>query len=141
MRALYIRTTRDKPISYMFISQVLLRLRFSSFVVYKHRIFQLFILASLLLRCGLRGGYVEVVGLHNDVMKELKKLQSAQLCANTVGQIVVDCVTNPPKPGDESYNLFMQVCTSHSGTFRKQRISPFGTINLLHTGLSGRQAS
>ena len=43
-------------------------------------------------------------------MIELKKLQSAQLCSNTVGQIVVDCITNPPKPGDESYELFMHVC-------------------------------
>lgn len=44
-------------------------------------------------------------------MQELKKLQSAQLCANSVGQVVMDCITNPPKPGDESYDLFMKVCT------------------------------
>jgi len=56
--------------------------------------------------CGLRGGYVEVIGLADDVLLELKKLQSAQLCSNTVGQIVVDCITNPPKPGDESYDLY-----------------------------------
>ena len=64
-------------------------------------------------RCGLRGGYVEVIGLADEVLQELKKLQSAQLCANTVGQIVVDCITNPPKPGDESYDLYKKVCISH----------------------------
>ena len=42
-------------------------------------------------------------------MAQLQKLQSAQLCANSIGQIVVDCITNPPKPGDESYDLFMLV--------------------------------
>ncbi|XP_065065372.1 alanine aminotransferase 1-like [Rhopilema esculentum] len=57
--------------------------------------------------CGIRGGYVEVIGLRDDVMVQLQKLQSAQLCANSIGQIVVDCITNPPKPGDESYDLFM----------------------------------
>lgn len=61
------------------------------------------------LRCGLRGGYLEVVGLDNDVMAQLKKLQSAQLCANSIGQIVVDCITNPPSPGEESHELFMSV--------------------------------
>ena len=63
----------------------------------------------LLLRCGLRGGYLEAVGLDDDVMAQLKKLQSAQLCANSIGQIVVDCITNPPRPGEESYELFMLV--------------------------------
>ncbi len=67
------------------------------------------IILYILFRCGLRGGYVEVVGMQDDVMSQLKKLQSAQLGSNVVGQIVVDCIMDPPLPGDESYDLFMKV--------------------------------
>lgn len=56
--------------------------------------------------CGLRGGYVEVVGLDKDVMKQVQKLQSAQLGSNVVGQLVLDCITDQPKSGDDSYDLF-----------------------------------
>ena len=59
---------------------------------------------------------MEVIGLADDVLLELKKLQSAQLCSNTVGQIVVDCITNPPKPGDESYDLYKKVGMPHHNT-------------------------
>lgn len=58
--------------------------------------------------CGLRGGYVEILGLDANVHYQLNKLQSAQLGSNVTGQLVMDCIVNPPKPGDESYNLFMQ---------------------------------
>lgn len=58
--------------------------------------------------CGLRGGYVEVLGLDDDVHYQLNKLQSAQLGSNVVGQVVLSCIVNPPKPGDPSYDLFMQ---------------------------------
>lgn len=61
------------------------------------------------LRCGLRGGYVEVIGLEPSVLAELNKLQSAQLGANTIGQLAMDCIVNPPKPGDPSYRLFIEV--------------------------------
>ncbi|XP_067948201.1 alanine aminotransferase 1-like [Watersipora subatra] len=56
--------------------------------------------------CGLRGGYVEVVNLDDDVMAMLNKLNSAKLCSNTHGQATMDCVVKPPQPGDPSYELF-----------------------------------
>jgi len=56
--------------------------------------------------CGLRGGYVEVIGLDDDIHLQLNKLQSAQLGSNVVGQVVMDCVVNQPKEGDASYELF-----------------------------------
>jgi len=58
--------------------------------------------------CGLRGGYVEVIGLDQDIHYQLNKLQSAQLGSNVVGQVVMDCVVNQPKKGDASYDLFIQ---------------------------------
>jgi len=58
--------------------------------------------------CGLRGGYVEVIGVDEDVRYQLNKLQSAQLGSNVVGQLVMSCVVNQPKKGEPSYELFMQ---------------------------------
>ncbi|CAB4038392.1 alanine aminotransferase 1 [Paramuricea clavata] len=58
--------------------------------------------------CGIRGGYVEVLGLDEDVRYQITKLGSARLCSTSIGQIVMDCVVNPPKEGDESYPLFIK---------------------------------
>ena len=64
------------------------------------------------LRCGLRGGYVEIIGLDDDVHYQLNKLQSANLGSNVTGQLVMECVVNPPKSGQPSHDLYMKVCHS-----------------------------
>ncbi|XP_041328639.1 alanine aminotransferase 2-like [Pyrgilauda ruficollis] len=56
--------------------------------------------------CGLRGGYMEVVNLHPEVKAELAKLVSVRLCPPVPGQMVLDVVMDPPKPGDPSYERF-----------------------------------
>jgi aspartate/methionine/tyrosine aminotransferase len=56
-------------------------------------------------RCGKRGGYLELTNFHESVREQLYKLASIGLCPNLVGQVVVDVMVNPPKPGDESYEL------------------------------------
>ena len=43
------------------------------------------------------------------VKAELKKLASAQLCSSVLGQISMDIVVNPPRPGEPSYELFVKV--------------------------------
>lgn len=53
--------------------------------------------------CGLRGGYVEVLNLDPQVKAMLLKLISAMLCPTVHGQTTLDCVVNPPMPGEESY--------------------------------------
>jgi alanine transaminase len=43
---------------------------------------------------------------------EVKSLLSAtaacKLCPTVLGQAAVDCAVNPPQPGDESYQLYIQ---------------------------------
>lgn len=56
--------------------------------------------------CGLRGGYVELTNFHPDTVAELYKLVSVQLCPNSVGQLAVALMVNPPKEGDESYESY-----------------------------------
>eukprot|EP00249_Psilotum_nudum_P015029 c25128_g1_i2 orf=531-2000(-) len=56
--------------------------------------------------CGRRGGYMEVIGFDSDVKDQLYKVASVNLCSNVPGQILMSLVMNPPKSGDESYELF-----------------------------------
>lgn len=58
--------------------------------------------------CGLRGGYMEVVNLDPFVKAQLNKLISTKLCSSSVGQCAMSIVTNEPKPGDPSHDLFIQ---------------------------------
>ncbi|CAL4123543.1 unnamed protein product, partial [Meganyctiphanes norvegica] len=57
--------------------------------------------------CGLRGGYAEVLNLDPEVKAMYLKSISAKLCPTTLGQAVMECVTNPPKPGEASYESFI----------------------------------
>lgn len=57
--------------------------------------------------CGHRGGYVEFRNIPADVLYEMVKQQSISLCANISGQIATFLMVDPPKPGDESYDVYM----------------------------------
>ncbi|ORY75469.1 pyridoxal phosphate-dependent transferase [Protomyces lactucae-debilis] len=56
--------------------------------------------------CGQRGGYLELLNFGKEAREELYKVQSINLCAPLVGQIVVDCMVNPPIKGEPSYEQF-----------------------------------
>lgn len=58
--------------------------------------------------CGIRGGYAELLNVCTEVQAALNKSLSAQLCPTTIGQACIDCVVNPPRPGEPSYELFMK---------------------------------
>lgn len=56
--------------------------------------------------CGRRGGYMEVDGMDADVVSQIYKVSSANLCSNVPGQIMTSLMVNGPKVGDESYELY-----------------------------------
>ncbi|XP_078066961.1 alanine aminotransferase 2 [Mustelus asterias] len=56
--------------------------------------------------CGFRGGYMEVINMDPEVKAQLEKLLSVRLCSPVPGQAAMDVVVNPPKPGEESYEMF-----------------------------------
>lgn len=56
--------------------------------------------------CGLRGGYVEMHNLHPGAVEELYKVCSINLSPNSVGQIAMSCLVNPPKQGDPSFTIW-----------------------------------
>lgn len=59
--------------------------------------------------CGLRGGYMETHNLSNRAEQMLYKLKSIELCANTIGQMAVNLMVDPPHLGretEECVNLY-----------------------------------
>lgn len=57
--------------------------------------------------CGRRGGYMQVMGVDGPVYEQLIKLWSINICSNVDGQVVLDLMVNPPKPGEPSYELYV----------------------------------
>lgn len=53
--------------------------------------------------CGQRGGYVEMVGIDDDVVDILYKLAASKLCSNGTGQAMVSLMCKGPSPTDLSY--------------------------------------
>lgn len=53
--------------------------------------------------CGLRSGYLDLMGFSDEVRKEIYKLASIKLCSNVPGQIAMGLMVNPPSEGDESF--------------------------------------
>lgn len=53
--------------------------------------------------CGQRGGYVELVGIDEDVNEVLYKLAASKLCSSAVGQAMVSLMCRGPDIDDESH--------------------------------------
>eukprot|EP00511_Aplanochytrium_stocchinoi_P003542 CAMPEP_0204833086 /NCGR_PEP_ID=MMETSP1346-20131115/15638_1 /ASSEMBLY_ACC=CAM_ASM_000771 /TAXON_ID=215587 /ORGANISM="Aplanochytrium stocchinoi, Strain GSBS06" /LENGTH=505 /DNA_ID=CAMNT_0051965347 /DNA_START=521 /DNA_END=2035 /DNA_ORIENTATION=+ len=58
--------------------------------------------------CGLRGGYVDLLGFSENVMEQIYKLASIKLCSNVPGQIATGLMVNPPSEGEESFAKYEQ---------------------------------
>ncbi|XP_030385648.1 alanine aminotransferase 2-like [Scaptodrosophila lebanonensis] len=80
--------------------------------------------------CGLRGGYMEVINMCPQVKAMLTKSITAGLCSNTIGQVAVSALVNPPQPGEPSYERY--VCEKNATLASlKER------AELVHKTLSG----
>ena len=53
--------------------------------------------------CGQRGGYVEMVGIPEDVNDCFYKLAASKLCSNAPGQAMVSLMCRGPNKGDASF--------------------------------------
>ena len=63
---------------------------------------------GLIGECGRRGGYMELHGICPAVSSEIYKLASSFLCSGVDGQVMVSLMVRGPKPGDDSYEQFVQ---------------------------------
>jgi len=90
--------------------------------------------------CGLRGGYVEIIGLDEDIHYQLNKLQSAQLGSNVVGQVVLDCVVNPPPEGGPSYELYTRERNGVLSSLKERARLVYDKLNKID-GISCREVA
>jgi aspartate/methionine/tyrosine aminotransferase len=50
---------------------------------------------------------MEMRNIPDEVLAQFVKLHSISLCSNIDGQLAIYLIVSPPKPGDESYELFV----------------------------------
>ncbi|XP_042272176.1 alanine aminotransferase 2-like isoform X2 [Thunnus maccoyii] len=58
--------------------------------------------------CGLRAGYMEVVNMDPDVMLFVDTVLCGDISTPVTGQLALDLMVNPPKPGDPSCDTYTQ---------------------------------
>nr|XP_055057144.1 alanine aminotransferase 2 isoform X2 [Misgurnus anguillicaudatus] len=68
--------------------------------------------------CGLRGGYMELVNFDPTVMQHIRNFFYTEPITPVAGQIAVDLMANPPKPGDPSFPIFSEEVESTRNTIR-----------------------
>lgn len=81
--------------------------------------------------CGRRGGYFEAVNIHPDITDQLYKLASVSLCSNTMGQITVDVMVNPPREGDASYPQYKQETDAIYNSLKRRASKLVAALNTL----------
>lgn len=54
----------------------------------------------------MRGGYMELHNFAEEAVEAVYKCVSVGLCSNLPGQVCVDLMVNPPKEGDDSFELY-----------------------------------
>ncbi|XP_051500356.1 alanine aminotransferase 2-like [Myxocyprinus asiaticus] len=68
--------------------------------------------------CGLRAGYMELVNVDEAILLYTEVLLTGDISAPVTGQIAVDVMADPPRPGDPSYSLYTQEVTSRLNTLQ-----------------------
>nr|XP_043899185.1 alanine aminotransferase 2-like isoform X2 [Solea senegalensis]XP_043899186.1 alanine aminotransferase 2-like isoform X2 [Solea senegalensis]XP_043899187.1 alanine aminotransferase 2-like isoform X2 [Solea senegalensis]XP_043899188.1 alanine aminotransferase 2-like isoform X2 [Solea senegalensis]XP_043899189.1 alanine aminotransferase 2-like isoform X2 [Solea senegalensis] len=58
--------------------------------------------------CGLRAGYMEAINLDPDVMHYFDVMLCFDISAPITGQLALDLMVRPPKPGEPSYDTYTQ---------------------------------
>ncbi|KAI4829025.1 hypothetical protein KUCAC02_023089 [Chaenocephalus aceratus] len=58
--------------------------------------------------CGLRAGYMELVNMDPEVTHFVDTMLCTDISSPVTGQIALDLMVNPPRPGDPSYDTYTQ---------------------------------
>ncbi|XP_023151140.2 alanine aminotransferase 2-like [Amphiprion ocellaris] len=58
--------------------------------------------------CGQRAGYMEIVNMDPEVMHFVDTMLCTDISTPVTGQLALDLMLNPPKPGDPSYDTYTQ---------------------------------
>ncbi|KAI5280129.1 hypothetical protein KEM54_003872, partial [Ascosphaera aggregata] len=78
--------------------------------------------------CGQRGGYFELVGFAPEVVAQIFKFITIGLCPPVTGQCLVECMVNPPKEGEPSYELYKSEYESIKNGLRERAYALWGAF-------------
>ena len=81
--------------------------------------------------CGHRGGYMELVNIAPDVVDQMYKYRSISLCSNTVGQYLIELMTNPPLPGEPSYPQYLEETQGTFDSLKRRAVKLTTALNEL----------
>lgn len=81
--------------------------------------------------CGQRGGYMELVNFKPEVHEMFLKIQSISLCSVITGQAIVEMMVNPPKKGDESYELDQKERSALHTAYKSKAIALYEAFSKL----------
>lgn len=81
--------------------------------------------------CGLRGGFFELNGIDSDVADQIYKLASISLCSNTVGQVAVGVMVQPPKEGEPSFPAYKEEKDSILNSLKRRAVKMNECLNSL----------
>ncbi|KAK7889875.1 hypothetical protein WMY93_025435 [Mugilogobius chulae] len=71
---------------------------------------------SSLGECGLRAGFMELVNIDPNVMHFVDTMLCTDISTSVMGQLALDLMVKPPKPGDSSYHTYTQERQVEAGT-------------------------
>jgi len=86
---------------------------------------------GIMAECGMRGGYMEVLGFDQDIVQTLYKLRSIFLCPNVVGQLCVDLMVKSPPMGSQSYSMYRKEYHDVYESLKRRSIRLVKTLNKL----------
>lgn len=91
--------------------------------------------------CGLRGGYMQWENINPEISFQLHKHKSVYLSSNTVGQLMIDLITNPPtveENGEEVTELFHKEMSERLESLRRRAKMVYKYLNELE-GVSSNE--
>ncbi|XP_060934096.1 alanine aminotransferase 1-like [Limanda limanda] len=78
---------------------------------------------------GLRAGFMEAVNMDPEVMHYADVLLCFDISAPVTGQLALDLMVDPPKPGDASYDTYTQEILSARATLSQNAQRAWQTLN------------
>ena len=81
--------------------------------------------------CGRRAGYMEIVGMSQEIKDLFLKLASVSLCSNVAGQICMALVMNPPKEGEASFELYNAEKTEILASLKRRAVKLTAALDAL----------
>ncbi len=80
--------------------------------------------------CGLRGGYMHLTNISQDVNAAIYKLMSMNLCSNTIGQAMVASIMAPPDDESQpSYQLYKEESEGIFSGLRRKALILYEELN------------